>query len=187
MCHVPEAVALYSQLGVKKEPLGLIPPAFEAPLPPLTPATFPPVLREPLPPPLELFDLDEAFAGEQVRVCWGAWWSGLLFNGAGRALSAVPRTLHVGCNPCLPPAQSQLAALVAKARGPDDLEFFLTEAAGLTGLDAPPEGGAKVGGGGCCGILGEAGGLTQGGSQTTESPPSVVLALTACLPAGRAG
>jgi hypothetical protein len=67
MRHVPEAVALYDQLGVKKAPLSLIPPAFETPLPPLRPATFPPVLREPPPPALELFDLDEAFAGEQVR------------------------------------------------------------------------------------------------------------------------
>ena len=69
MRHVPEAVSLYDQLGVKKAPLSLIPPAFETPLPPLEPATFPPVLREPQPPALELFDLDEAFAGEQVSVC----------------------------------------------------------------------------------------------------------------------
>lgn len=69
MRHVPEAVALYEQLGVKKAPLSLIPPAFETPLPALTPATFPPVLREPPPPALELFDLDEAFAGEQVGTC----------------------------------------------------------------------------------------------------------------------
>lgn len=68
MRHVPEAVSLYEQLGVKKAPLSLIPPAFETPLPSLTPATFPPVLREPPPPALELFDLDEAFAGEQVSV-----------------------------------------------------------------------------------------------------------------------
>lgn len=58
---------LYSQLGVKKGGLALIPPQFEAPLPPLTPATFPPAIREPPPPPLELFDLDELFASEQVR------------------------------------------------------------------------------------------------------------------------
>lgn len=78
MRHVPEAVSLYQQLGVKKAPLSLIPPAFETPLPPLTPATFPPVLREPPPPALELFDLDEAFAGEQVRqdaqpCTWQCW------------------------------------------------------------------------------------------------------------------
>lgn len=74
MRHVPEAVALYEQLGVKKAPLSLIPPAFETPLPALTPATFPPVLREPPPPALELFDLDEAFAGEQVRLTACSAW-----------------------------------------------------------------------------------------------------------------
>eukprot|EP00775_Hariotina_reticulata_P010963 gene10963-11117_t len=66
--HVPAAVSLYEQLGVKKAPLGLIPPVFETPLPPLQPATFPPVPREPPPPALELFDLDEAFAGDQAQL-----------------------------------------------------------------------------------------------------------------------
>ncbi len=64
---VPEAVGLYARLGVVKAPLTLMPPSFEVPLPPLVPATFPPVPREPQPPPLELFDLDEAFASDQVR------------------------------------------------------------------------------------------------------------------------
>ncbi|KAF6258344.1 hypothetical protein COO60DRAFT_1270809 [Scenedesmus sp. NREL 46B-D3] len=68
MHHVPAAVALYGQLGVKKAPLCLIPPAFETPLPPLQPATFPPCPREPPPPALELFDLDDAFAGEQAQL-----------------------------------------------------------------------------------------------------------------------
>ena len=47
---IPEAVALYDKLDVKHEPLSLIPPQFEHPLPPLNPAVFPPALRE-LPPP----------------------------------------------------------------------------------------------------------------------------------------
>ena len=34
--------------------------------PPLQPAVFPPAIREPPPPALELFDLDEHFATEQV-------------------------------------------------------------------------------------------------------------------------
>ena len=38
---IPEVVALYEQLNVKHEPLSLIPPTFECPLPPLLPATFP--------------------------------------------------------------------------------------------------------------------------------------------------
>jgi intraflagellar transport protein 52 len=65
---VPEAIQLYKQLGVKHEPLTLIPPQFETPMPPLQPAVFPPVLREPLPPALDLFDLDEQFASERVRL-----------------------------------------------------------------------------------------------------------------------
>merc|ERR1712070_863772 len=55
---IPEAVALYSQLGVKHDPLSLIPPQFESPLPPLNPAVFPPALRELPPPALDPFDLD---------------------------------------------------------------------------------------------------------------------------------
>ena len=65
---IPEAVALYSELDVKHEPLSLIPPQFEHPLPPLQPAVFPPSLREPPPPALDLFDLDDQFASDKVRV-----------------------------------------------------------------------------------------------------------------------
>mmetsp|Transcript_56241 Transcript_56241/g.157805 ORF Transcript_56241/g.157805 Transcript_56241/m.157805 type:complete len:448 (-) Transcript_56241:59-1402(-) len=65
---VPEAVKLYQQLGVKHEPLTLIPPQFETPMPSLQPAVFPPCLREPPPPSLDLFDLDEQFASERVRL-----------------------------------------------------------------------------------------------------------------------
>jgi len=65
---VPEAIQLYQQLGVKHEPLTLIPPQFETPMPPLQPAVFPPCLREPPPPALDLFDLDEQFASERVRL-----------------------------------------------------------------------------------------------------------------------
>lgn len=65
---IPEAVKLYHQLGVKHEPLTLIPPQFETPMPSLCPAVFPPCLREPPPPALDLFDLDEQFASERVRL-----------------------------------------------------------------------------------------------------------------------
>mmetsp|Transcript_21162 Transcript_21162/g.46315 ORF Transcript_21162/g.46315 Transcript_21162/m.46315 type:complete len:474 (-) Transcript_21162:547-1968(-) len=67
---IPEAVALYEKLNVKKAPLSLIPPQFETPLPPLQPAVFPPAIREPPPPALELFDLDENFASEQNRLAY---------------------------------------------------------------------------------------------------------------------
>ena len=65
---IPEAVSLFDALGVKHEPLSLIPPQFETPLPPLQPAVFPPAFREPPPPALDLFDLDEQFASERARL-----------------------------------------------------------------------------------------------------------------------
>lgn len=55
-------------MRLKHEPLTLIQPEFETPLPPLQPATFPPILRDLPPPALELFDLDECFASEKVRL-----------------------------------------------------------------------------------------------------------------------
>ena len=65
---IPEAVGLFGTLGVKHEPLSLIPPQFEAPLPPLNPAVFPPMLRELPPPALDQFDLDEHFASSKQRL-----------------------------------------------------------------------------------------------------------------------
>lgn len=55
-------------LDVKHEPLRLIPPQFETPLPPLQPAVFPPTFRELPPPALDQFDLDEQFASERIRL-----------------------------------------------------------------------------------------------------------------------
>uniref|UniRef100_A0A7S2D5V8 Intraflagellar transport protein 52 homolog n=1 Tax=Octactis speculum TaxID=3111310 RepID=A0A7S2D5V8_9STRA len=65
---IPEAIALYDKLGVKHEPMSLIPPQFETPLPPLAPAVFPPALRELPPPALDQFDLDEHFASPRQRL-----------------------------------------------------------------------------------------------------------------------
>eukprot|EP00658_Telonema_sp_P-2_P017581 TRINITY_DN16842_c0_g1_i3.p1 TRINITY_DN16842_c0_g1~~TRINITY_DN16842_c0_g1_i3.p1 ORF type:complete len:221 (+),score=61.89 TRINITY_DN16842_c0_g1_i3:220-882(+) len=65
---IPEAVGLYHKLNVKKAPLSLIVPEFELPLPPLQPAVFAPQLREAEAPPLELYDLDEEFASDRVRL-----------------------------------------------------------------------------------------------------------------------
>lgn len=53
---------------MKREPLTLIEPQFESPLPPLQPAVFPPELQEIAPPPLEFFDMDEEFASEKTRL-----------------------------------------------------------------------------------------------------------------------
>jgi intraflagellar transport protein 52 len=65
---LPQAVRLYDFLGVPHDPLTLIPPQFECPLPKLSPATFPPAMREPPPPALDQFDLDEHFAKEGLRL-----------------------------------------------------------------------------------------------------------------------
>ncbi|MXQ86724.1 hypothetical protein E5288_WYG012954 [Bos mutus] len=65
---LPKVIKAYEQLNVKHEPLQLIQPQFETPLPALQPAVFPPSFRELPPPPLELFDLDETFSSEKARL-----------------------------------------------------------------------------------------------------------------------
>ncbi|KAJ1422136.1 hypothetical protein B484DRAFT_452508 [Ochromonadaceae sp. CCMP2298] len=65
---IPQTRKVYEQLGVPHEPLTLIPPQFECPLPKLSAATFPPAMREPAPPALDQFDLDEHFAKEGLRL-----------------------------------------------------------------------------------------------------------------------
>jgi len=68
MRRIPDVLKLYGDVGVKHEPLSLIPPQFETPLPPLQPAVFPPSMRELPPPALDLFDLDEQFASDKARL-----------------------------------------------------------------------------------------------------------------------
>ncbi|KAG5480518.1 hypothetical protein LSCM1_06221 [Leishmania martiniquensis] len=65
---IPDVVDTYSKLSVKVEPLTLIPPEFQMPLPPVKPAVFEPIHRDPADPGLDLFDLDEEFAPERVRL-----------------------------------------------------------------------------------------------------------------------
>lgn len=65
---ISESVKLYESLGVKHEQISLITPQFEAPLPSLMPAVFPSNLKEPTPPSLDMFDLDEEFASETVKL-----------------------------------------------------------------------------------------------------------------------
>lgn len=62
---IPEAIKLFDTLGVKHEPLTLIPPQFETPMPSLQAAVFPPTLKELPPPSLDLYDLDGQFASEK--------------------------------------------------------------------------------------------------------------------------
>ncbi|VDP45805.1 unnamed protein product, partial [Soboliphyme baturini] len=62
------ALRAYEELKVKHEPLGLIPPKFFTPLPPLHISIYPAIFRCPPPPELELFDLDEVLSFEDVRM-----------------------------------------------------------------------------------------------------------------------
>lgn len=65
---IPTVMDAYEKLNVKLEPLTLIPPEFQTPLPPIKPAVFGPIHRDPAAPALDLFDLDEEFAPERVRL-----------------------------------------------------------------------------------------------------------------------
>lgn len=65
---IPDVVKMYNTLDIKLEPLTLVPPEFECPLPPLRPAVFIPRMRDPSPPALDQFDLDEHFADERIRL-----------------------------------------------------------------------------------------------------------------------
>jgi len=65
---IPQTLKMYDLLGVPHDPLTLIPPQFECPLPKLQPATFAPAMREALAPALDQFDLDEHFAKEGLRL-----------------------------------------------------------------------------------------------------------------------
>jgi intraflagellar transport protein 52 len=65
---IPDVIKLYDLLNVKKEPLTLIPPEFEVPVPPLKPAVFHAKMKELPPPALEKFDLDEEFADSEIRL-----------------------------------------------------------------------------------------------------------------------
>ena len=65
---VPESIDLYKTLGVKHEPLTLIPPQFETPMPQLQAAVFLPCMKDLPPPGLDLYDLDEQFASERIKL-----------------------------------------------------------------------------------------------------------------------
>ncbi|XP_014215048.1 intraflagellar transport protein 52 homolog [Copidosoma floridanum] len=65
---VPESLKAYDELNVKHEPLSLIAPNFETPLPPVQPSVFPPTFQELPPPALELYDLDEAFSSNYLKL-----------------------------------------------------------------------------------------------------------------------
>lgn len=66
--QLPKVIRGYDELKIKHEPLPLITPQFETPLPVMKPAVFPPRFYEPEAPALELFDLDEHFSSESARL-----------------------------------------------------------------------------------------------------------------------
>jgi intraflagellar transport protein 52 len=63
-----EVIGMYEKLNIDYEPLKIIKPQFELPLPPTQLAVFPPVFSDLAPPPVELFDLDEAFSSEKTQI-----------------------------------------------------------------------------------------------------------------------
>lgn len=65
---LPKVVHAYYELGVKHKPLVLIKPNFSVPTPPLRPAVYAPQFRDLPPPGLDLYDLDDHFASEKVRL-----------------------------------------------------------------------------------------------------------------------
>lgn len=65
---IPECIDMYEKLNVKHEPLTLIPPEFVCPYPLLQAAVFHPRMPELPCPALDLFDLDEQFASDEIRL-----------------------------------------------------------------------------------------------------------------------
>lgn len=66
--YLRDVIATYEKVNVQYEPLKIIKPQFEIPLPPLQLAIFPPVFSELPAPELELFDLDESFSTERMKL-----------------------------------------------------------------------------------------------------------------------
>lgn len=66
--HLSHVMRAYEKLNVQYEPLKIIKPQFEIPLPSLALAVFPPVFSELPSPSLELFDLDESFSTERMKL-----------------------------------------------------------------------------------------------------------------------
>ena len=126
----PRNAPAAQELNVKHEPLTLIPPQFEAPLPPLAPAVFPPTLREPHPPALD-----------QVSCCCCTGFKACSVKAF--AVAPLPFTPS-GCNLPLQfdldeqfaSQRVQLAQLTNKCQGDDDVEFYVREAGEILGVTA---------------------------------------------------
>ncbi|XP_014271735.1 intraflagellar transport protein 52 homolog isoform X1 [Halyomorpha halys] len=110
LSSVHKVLEAYNQLGVKHEPLRLVPPSFDAPLPPLQIAVYPPRFADVGMPQLELFDLQEEFYSETARLCQAAN-KALLYRSKG-------------------------SSPVAKEAEIEDVEYFVSECALVVGLGA---------------------------------------------------
>jgi len=69
---VPQVIDAFRELNMTHEPLRLIPPPFDIPLPPLQVAVFPPRFLDLKSPALDLYDLEEAFASERTTLAQAA-------------------------------------------------------------------------------------------------------------------
>uniref|UniRef100_A0A1B6C3P4 Uncharacterized protein n=2 Tax=Clastoptera arizonana TaxID=38151 RepID=A0A1B6C3P4_9HEMI len=123
MTLMPEILQAYDELQVKHEPLRLIPPQFEAPLPPLQPAVFPPSFRDLPPPALELFDLEEAFSSERAR----------LSQLANKCLSGGSTK-----------SKSGFVGIAALEEEISDLEYWIREAGRIVGVANTNDDAAKI-------------------------------------------
>lgn len=115
--HLRDIISTYEKLSVQYEPLKIIKPNFEIPLPSLQLAVFPPVFSDLPAPALELFDLDESFSTERVK-------------------------LDQLTSKCLTAAQHKTAAPSEK-----ELSYYIIECGRILGLNAAnqqPGGGGKL-------------------------------------------
>lgn len=81
-----EVIGTYKKLDVDYEPLKIIKPQFELPLPSTQLAVFPPVFSDLSAPQLELFDLDEAFSSEKSQI---TQLTNKSFNNTDKSLKSV--------------------------------------------------------------------------------------------------
>ncbi|XP_055372223.1 intraflagellar transport protein 52 homolog [Condylostylus longicornis] len=102
-----DVIDAYSKLNVKYEPLKIIKPQFDIPLPPLQLAVFPPIFSEPPPPPLELFDLDEHLSSPRTQL----------------------DQLTIKCLSSIKDSQQQKKEFTTK-----DLEYFIRECGRIVGI-----------------------------------------------------
>lgn len=113
---LPDVISSYTTLSLPHQPLTLIPPEFEVPLPPLKFAVFPPQFRDLPKPRLELFDLEEEFASVQNNLAQAVNKCGDSLDDLEDLVLAAGNIL--GINQILAEAIASLAAPGAGGAGP---------------------------------------------------------------------